>query len=39
MKKNIYQVLKKGIYEFARTNDPVYGWEKDRVVTTDEQGR
>ena len=24
--KNIYQVLKKGIYEFARINDPVYGW-------------
>ena len=35
--KNIYRVLKKGIYGFAHINDPVYGYEKDRVVTTDEE--
>ena len=35
--KNIYRVLKKGIYEFARINDPVYGCEKDRVFATDEE--
>ena len=34
--KKIYRVLKKGIYGFAHINDPVYGCEKDRVVTTDE---
>ena len=34
--KNIYLVLKKGIYEFARINDPVYSSEKALVVTTDE---
>ena len=33
--KNICRVLKKGIYGFAHINDPVYGCEKDRVVTTD----
>ena len=35
--KKIYQVLKKGVYGFAHINDPVYGCEKDRVVTTDEE--
>ena len=35
--KKIYRILKKGIYGFARINDPVYGCEKDRVVTTDEE--
>ena len=35
--KNIYRVLKKDICEFARINDPVYGREKDRVVTRDEE--
>ena len=34
--KKIYRVLKEGIYGFAHINDPVYGCEKDRVVTTDE---
>ena len=34
--KNIYRVLKKGIYGFAHISDPVYGCEKDRVITTDE---
>ena len=38
-KKKIYRALKKGIFEFARINNPVYGWKKDCVVTTDEQGR
>ena len=33
----IYRVLKKGVYEFASISDPVYGCEKDRVVTTDEE--
>ena len=37
MKKKICRVLKKGIYGFAHINDPVYGCEKDRVVTTDEE--
>ena len=37
MKKQVYRVLKKVVYEFARINDPVYGCEKDRVVTTDEE--
>ena len=37
MKKYIHQVLKKGIHGFAHINDPVYGCEKDRVVTTDEE--
>ena len=36
-RKNMYLVLKKGIYEFARIKDPVYSSEKDRVVTTDEE--
>ena len=36
-KKYIYRVLKKGIYGFAEINDPVYGCEKDRVVTTNEE--
>ena len=35
--KKIYRILKKGIHGFVRINDPVYGREKDRVVTTDEQ--
>ena len=35
--KKIYRVLKKGIYGFAHINDPVYGCEKDRLVTTDEE--
>ena len=35
--KKIYRVLKKGIYEFTHINDPVYGCEKDRVVTKDEE--
>ena len=35
-KKN-YWVLKKGIYEFARINDLVYGCEKDRVIATDKE--
>ena len=34
--KKIYRVLKKGIYGFAHISDPVYGCEKDRVITTDE---
>ena len=33
----IYRVLKKGIYGFAHIKDPVYGCEKDRVVTTHEE--
>ena len=33
----IYRVLKKGIYGSAHINDPVYGCEKDCVVTTDEE--
>ena len=37
--KKIYLVLKKGIYEFARINDPVYSSEKDGVVTTDEEAQ
>ena len=36
-RKKIYRILKKGIYGFNRTNDPVYGCEKDRVVTTGEE--
>ena len=36
-RKNMYLVLKKGIYEFARIKDPVYSSEKDRVVTADEE--
>ena len=32
-----YRILKKGTYEFARMNDPVYGYEKDCVVTADEE--
>ena len=35
-KKN-YRVLKEGICKFARINDPVYGCEKDRVITTDKE--
>ena len=35
--KNIYWVLKKGIYGFAHINYPVYGCEKDCVVTTNEE--
>ena len=35
--KKVYRVLKKVVYEFARINDPVYGCEKDRVVTIDEE--
>ena len=35
-KRKIHRVLKKGIYGFAQINDPVYGCEKDRVVTRDE---
>ena len=35
--KKTYRVLKKGIYGFAHINDPVYGCEKDRVVTTNEE--
>ena len=35
--KKIYQVLQRGTYEFACINDPVYGCEKDRVVTTDKE--
>ena len=35
--KKIWRVLKKGIYEFVRINDPVYGCEKGRVVTTDKE--
>ena len=34
--KKVYWVLKKGIYRFAHINYPVYGCEKDRIVTTDE---
>ena len=34
--KKLYRVLKEGIYGFSHINDPVYGCEKDRVVTTDE---
>ena len=37
--KKIYRILKKGIYGFAHINNPVYGCEKDRVVTTDEENR
>ena len=33
----IYRVLKKSIYGFAHISDPVYGCEKDRVVTADEE--
>ena len=36
MKKK-YWALKKVIYESACINDPVYGCEKVRVVTTDEE--
>ena len=32
-----YRILKKGTYEFVRMNDPVYGCEKDRVVTANEE--
>ena len=35
--KKVYRVLKKVVYESARINDPVYGCEKDRVVTIDEE--
>ena len=35
-KKKIHRVLNKGIYGFAYINYPVYGCEKDRIVTTDE---
>ena len=35
MKKN-YRVLKKGVYGFAHINDAVYGYEKDRVDTNEE---
>ena len=35
--KKIYRVPKKGLYEFPHINDPVYGCEKDGVVTTDEE--
>ena len=35
--KRIYRVLKKDIYGFAHISDLVYGCEKDRVVTTDEE--
>ena len=35
--KKVYRVLKKVVYEFVRINDPVYGCEKDRVVTIDEE--
>ena len=35
--KKKYWALKKVIYEFACINDPVYGCEKVRVVTTDEE--
>ena len=31
------QRWRKGIYEFARIKDPIYGCEKHRVVTTDEE--
>ena len=37
MKKYIYQIRKKGIYEFAHINDSVYGCEKDCVVTANEE--
>ena len=37
--KKIYRVLKKGIYGFAHINDPVYGCEKYRVVTADEENQ
>ena len=36
-RKKIYRVLKKGIYGFARINDPVYGCKKDRVVTDEDE--
>ena len=36
-KKKLYWVLKKGIYEFVHINNPVYGCEKDLVVTTNEE--
>ena len=35
--KEIYRVPKKGLYEFAHINDPVYGCGKDGVATTDEE--
>ena len=37
MKKYIYQIQKKGIYEFAHINDSVYGCKKDCVVTANEE--
>ena len=38
-RKKICWVLKKGVYEFARISDPVYGCEKDRFVTRDEENK
>ena len=35
--KKIYRLLKRDKYGFAHINDPVYGWEKDRVVIKDEE--
>ena len=37
MKKNVYRVLKKGIYGFTRINDPLNGCEEDCVVTPNEE--
>ena len=33
----IYRVLNKGLYGIAHINGPVYGCEKDCVITTDEE--
>ena len=39
MSAHYEQRWRKGIYEFARINDPIYGCEKHRVVTTDEENQ
>ena len=36
-RKKIYRLLKKGIYEFTRITDPVYGCEKESAVATDKE--